>query len=141
MPHALRVHEVVRWTAFNEYEGEIHGELDGIPVTCYVLAVPVEQWDNYRAGTTVNVDAWIERSAAVETLPEGSQAELTQVGGVIYDVTGPVAARDGEQLQVHATLRIRVDLDLAVGTEAPPLRIGDVVRVRGTLKVDLSDQA
>ena len=110
-------------------------------MTCYVLAVPEEQWDCYPVGATVEVDAWIERSGEVQTPPAGGPAELTQVDGSIYDLTGTVTARDGEQLQVQSTLRIRVDLDLSARIRTPQLRIGDLVRVRGMLKVDLPDQA
>jgi len=126
---------------FNEYEGEVHGELDGIPVTCHVLAAPVEQWDSYRPGVTLEVDVWVERSGEIETLPVGSPAVLTQVDGVVYDVTGRIVGRDGEQLQVESTLPVRVDLDISTRTELPGLRIGDLVRVRGTLKIDLPDEA
>jgi hypothetical protein len=62
MTYSLRVREVVRWRDFNEFESEVRGELDGHPVTCYVLAAPVEGWDCYLVGATVEVDAWIERS-------------------------------------------------------------------------------
>ncbi len=72
MTHTLRVREVVRWTEFSEYEGVIHGELDGVPVTCYVL-VPATEWDSYRPGTAVEVDAWVERTGGVGTLPPRRQ--------------------------------------------------------------------
>ncbi len=105
-----------------------------------MLAAPVEQWDSYRPCATVKVDAWVERSGEVKTLLHGSRAELTQVDGVVYDVVGVVAQRDGEQLQVESTVPIRVDLDLSARSELPELRIGDVVHVRGILKVDLLEE-
>jgi hypothetical protein len=138
MTHTLRVREVVRWTEFNEYEGVIHGELDGVPVTCYVL-VPTTEWDSYRPGTAVEVDAWVERTGDVDTLPPGSQAALTQVDGAIYEVAGIITQQCDEQVRVDSTLPIRIDLDLPARWQPPQLRIGDVIRVRGILKIDLPD--
>jgi hypothetical protein len=138
MTHTLRVRQVVRWTQFNEYEGVIHGDLDGIPVTCYVL-VPTTDWDSYRPGTAVEVDAWVERTGGVETLPPGSQATLTQVDGAVYEVAGMITQQDGEQVNVDSILPVRIDLDLRARCQPPRLRTGDVIRVRGILKVDLPD--
>jgi hypothetical protein len=140
MTHALHVRDVIRWTDFNEYEGEVHGELDGVPVHGYVLAAPAEQWDSYRPGASLDVDAWLERSGEVERLPAGSPSGLTHVDGVVYDVAGTVAEVDGEQLQVESTLPIRVDLDRTTGSTLPVVKVGDVVRVRGILKIDLPDE-
>jgi hypothetical protein len=141
MTYALHVREVIRWTDLNEYEGQVHGELDGVPVTCYVLAAPVDQWTSYRPGATLDVDAWVERSGDIETLPDDSPPELTQVDGVIYDVTGVITEQTGDQLQVESILTIRVDLDLGARTEPCTLRIGQLIRARGILKVDLPDEA
>jgi len=137
--HSLRVREVTRWTDFNEYEGEIQGELDGVPVTAYVLVAPLEQWQRYQPSTTLEVDAWVERTGAVEPLPSGGKPELTRVDGVVYDVAGTIVDQDGEQLHVDSRLPIRIDLDLAAGAERPQLAVGDGVRVRGILKVDIAD--
>jgi hypothetical protein len=141
--HALHVREVIRWTELNEYEGEVHGVLDGMPASCYMLATPVELWDAFRPGATVRVDAWVEsmsgRSRDVRVLPEGSPAELTQVDGVMYDVVGVITQRDGELLHVESVMPIRVDLDVSARTELPELRAGDVVSVRGIMKIELPD--
>ena len=130
----LRIRAVVRWTRYNDHEGVIHGELDGVPVTCYVLVV-TGHWDQYQPGMTMPVDAWVERSGDVETLPPASPAALTQVDEALYDVTGVVRQQDGELVQVDSILPIRVDLDPPFRRPPPQLRTGDVVRVRGVMKI------
>ena len=137
--HRLQVHDVVPWAEFNEYEGEIHGELDGVPVHAYVLVAPVEQWEEYRPGATLEVEAWIERSGGISPRPSGEPSELTQVDGVVYDVAGRIMEVDGDELRLGSTPPLRVDLDLPGGAERPRLKVGDGVRVRGILKVDLPD--
>lgn len=137
MTHTLRVRDVIRWAHLNDYEGVVRGELDGIPVTCYVLAVTAGHWASYRPGAAVRVDAWLERCGEVETLPQASQTALTQVDRALYDVTGVVTRQDGELVQVDSALPIRVDLDPPARSRLPQLQTGDVIRVRGVLKVDL----
>jgi hypothetical protein len=139
--HALVVRNVVRWEDFNEYEGEVHGELDGTLVEAYLLG-SIDEWDNvFRPGAALDVDAWIERSGEFETLPAGSPAELKQVDGVVYEITGTVTAVDGEQLLVESALPMRVDLDLGhARANTHGVNVGDTIRVRGMLKVDLPDE-
>lgn len=138
--YSLEVRGVTRWTELNEYEGEVQGVLDGVPVHAYVLAAPADQWERYEPSSTLEVEAWVERSGPVEPLPAGSEPALTHVDGVVYDVAGTIVERDGEQLQVASTLPIRVDLDLSAGTDPPRLAVGEGVRVRGILKVDIPDE-
>lgn len=141
MTHTLQVRAVKRWSEYNEFEGQIHGELDGVPVVCYLLGMPVELWDTFRPGATLRVEASVERQyGGVEILPD-SPAKLEQTDdGVIYDIVGPVVAQDGERLQVDSVLPLRVNLEWAERFgHPPPLRIGDVVRVRGALEVKLTE--
>jgi hypothetical protein len=142
MAHTLKVRDVQRWSEYNEFEGQIHGELDGVPVVCHLLGMPVRLWDTFRPGATLQVDAWVERQyGGVEILLPGSPAKLEQAGdGVIYDIVGPVVAQDGEELQVDSVLPLRVDLEWAERFgDPPPLRVGEVIRVRGALKVELAE--
>jgi hypothetical protein len=139
MTHTLQVRDVKRWTEYNEFEGQIGGELDGVPVVCYLLGMPAELWDTFQPGATVPVEAWVERQyGGVEIVLPDTPARLEQNGdGVIYDIVGRIVEQDGEELQVESVLPLRVDLDWAERFGEPPvLRIGDVVRVRGALKVE-----
>jgi hypothetical protein len=141
MTHTLHVREVARWWEYNEFEGQIHGELDGVPVVCYLLGVPVALWDTVRPGAVLRVEAWVERQyGGVEILLPHSPARLERAGdGVVYDIVGAVVAQDGEVVRVDSVLPLRVDLEWAERFgEPPPLRIGEVIRVRGVLKVELS---
>ncbi len=142
MTYTLEVNAVKRWTEFNEYEGQVHGVLDGLPVVCYLQGVPVELWDTFRPGATLQVDAWLGRQhGGVEILFPDAPAKLEPAGdGVIYDIVGRVVAQDGEELQVDSVLPLRVDLEWAERFgDPPPLRIGEVIRVRGTLTVELAE--
>jgi hypothetical protein len=140
MTHTLKVRGTKRWSEFNEFEGEVHGELDGVPVVAYLLGVPVEVWDDtFVPGATLQVEAWVElQHGGVEILPPDTPVKLEQVGdGVIYDIVGRLLAQDGEELQVDSVLPMRVDLDWAERFGPPPaLRVGDVIRVRGALKIE-----
>lgn len=143
MTHTLKVRETKRWSEFNEFEGQVHGELDGVPVVCYLLGAPVEVWDDtFRPGATLQVEAWVElQYGGVEILLPDTPAKLEQTGdGVIYDIVGRLVAQDGEELQVDSVLPMRVDLDWSERFgDPPPLRIGDVIRVRGALKIELPE--
>lgn len=139
MTYTLQVHEVKRWSEYNEYEGQVHGELDGRPVVCYLLGMPVELWDAFHPGSSLQVDAWVElQHGGVEILLPDTPVKLEQVGdGVIYDIVGRLLTQDGEELQVDSVLPMRVDLDWAERFGPPPaLRVGDVIRVRGALKIE-----
>jgi hypothetical protein len=141
MPHVLRVSGVTRWTDLNEYEGEVRGELDGVPVHCYVQSTAVEQWDLYVCGGTLHVEAWFERlgGTALLSLPPGTRPQLTRVDGVVYDVDLVVTQRQLDQLYLDAMLPSRVDLDWPCGRDAPRLQVGEAVRIRAVLKVCLAD--
>lgn len=131
-----------RWTEFNEFEGQVHGELDGVPMVCYAQIAPVEVWDTFQPGATLQVEVWLERQyGGVEILLPTAAPKLEQTGdGVIYDIVGPLVAQDGEESQVDSVLPLRVDLNWGERYGAPPpLRIGDVIRVRGAIMIELPE--
>lgn len=136
--HSLRVRAMRQWE-FNDYEGEIEGELDNVLIRAYVVVRSAAEWDQHPPGSVLDVEVWIERSGAVEVLPTDTTPALVERDVAEYDAVGTVEAVDGEEVRLRSVLPLRVDLDLSARTReaVPTLRADDVVRVRGILKVDI----
>ena len=139
MPRRLTIRALRPWSEFNEYEGEIEGVLDGVPVTTYVVMPSAKHWSRYAADDEVDVDAWLERSGPVVVEDGSDGVAFDQLDGPKYRVRGVVKELDGEQVVLESVLPIRVDLDLGPhGRDAiPEVSVGDRISVDGTLKVDL----
>lgn len=135
----MTIEKLTPWSEFNEYEGEIEGVLDGVPITTYVLLPSGRHWARYNPRDTVEVDAWLERTGPVVVEHESNGAAFEQIDGPKYRVRGVVKGIEGEDVLVDSALPIRIELDLSPkAREAmPEIRIGDRIAVDGTLKVDL----
>jgi hypothetical protein len=133
------VHKVVRWTEYNEYEGQMEGAFDEHPVTVYVQVYHEPDWEQYTPGIVVPAQLWLERSGAVERMEGLMAPELRQEKGVRYQAIGKVLAAEGEEVWLDSLFPLRVDMDWPVqGRERfPQFAAGDWLKVQGVLRLDL----
>lgn len=132
----VQIEAVDRSTALNECEGTLTGRLDGDLFTCHVLD-PEAEWSRYRIGESIDVDVWLERTGELSVLPTGTPPEIRQIEGCVYELTGVVVEREGQDAEVQATRRFRVDLDLTPFEDLPDVQVGDTVRLRAMLQAEL----
>jgi hypothetical protein len=130
--HTFTVERALPWPQFNEYEGEVHGVLDGHRVSAHVLLIG-ESWADLTPGLVREVSATFRRYRDLAKVDPGTPLKLT--GAVIV---GTVRELDGERLTVDSVIGIDVDLDLDVTSERalPAVRVGDRIRVEGEIEID-----
>ena len=109
------IREVHRWDDLNDYEGQLHGEVDGTPLCVHIVVSSSEgDWESLQPGRAVEVDIWLERSAGIRL-----QSALNP----------PVwETLDGPSYLIGSTVSEVVDDETIVG---------DGVEVRGLMKAEL----
>jgi hypothetical protein len=141
MRKTMTLRELVPWTRYNEWEGEVTGEIDGRLLSCHVLMANPAGWRSHRSGEVLDIELRLERSGSWSRLPAGAAPSLRQVAGVEYELSGTVLEAEGERLVVDAGLVLEVDLDLPAGQPTPDFARGDGIRVQGQLQADLDPDA
>lgn len=143
MSHTLTIKSVTPWSEYNEYEGQIDGLIDGNPVCCYIFAPNLAAWKQLTPGRTLKVDIWIERTGVFDIVDPTEPSILNQLDGVLYEIIGNILLLNEENVVISSFIPIPVDLDLPVRQDQPfpQLSIGDNVRLKGILKVDLIDDS
>ena len=133
------IREVHRWDDLNDYEGQLHGEVDGTPLCVHILvSSPEEDWKNLKPGRAVEVDIWLERSAGIRLRSALSPPVWETLDGPSYLIGSTVSeVVDDETIVVAGPFPLRVDLDRVPSVTSPPLHVGDGIEVRGLVKAEL----
>ena len=136
------IQNIVRWTDYNEYEGQLEGSFNQYPLTVYVQMYSGNDWAYYAAGDQVDARLWLERSGTVERIAGPVTPALRQQKEVYYEAIGQVTSIEGEQVQLDSVFPLRVDMDWPVkGREQfPVFGVGDWLKVVGVLRLSLDDE-
>ena len=132
MRHTLTIERATPWPQFNEYEGQVEGELDGHRVRAKVFLIG-ESWDDLRPGVVREVWAKLVRRGEVAIVGPAQPAVLTE-----DTIVGTIRERADETLIVDSVIPFEVSLDLdeIAAREVPDVKPGDRIRVRGELEID-----
>ncbi|MDI6104799.1 hypothetical protein QLQ12_40040 [Actinoplanes sp. NEAU-A12] len=135
----MRVSKIEPWAEFNEYEGQLEGEVANTLLTCHVVMNSGELWRQISIGDVVRIDLWLERSGSIGKSLAKDAAELVQLEGVQYRATGEVVASVGEEVLLATDPQLRVDLDIPSTMAFALPRLGESIEVSGTLRAELAE--
>ena len=126
----------LKWRQLNEYEGEIHGTIDGFSICVHILVCdPEKEWPILLNSPSVELDIYMERSGSILRLHPSSQVNWEQCEGPSYRIQSRVLKIvDEETFHVEGPFPLRVDIDGTLGFE---LSVGDFVVIEGVLKGEL----
>jgi hypothetical protein len=139
MEQTLTIQKLTPWSDYNDYEGEIEGVFHQQQICCYVFMASGEDWQTYAPNDQITIDLWLERSGTITLVDFSIGAELCQISGSNYEVTGTIQSIAAEEIWLNSVFSMRIDLDLTPAVESliTNLAVGDQIRIVGILKAEI----